>query len=261
MVLFGSQLTKVVRCRGKLNTLEINKIILHKYQIIFEFYRTIALIGTKKIAVLAAFVSIMLIIIICISISSNQSSNQSQKRATTWKMTTTTTTMTTMPTITTTSTTTTTTITVATTINTPVRCDALGGNNVEWIDGTQYHLGCLGFVKSEKLSHNAETFCASLDSHLVEIFNQNQQDFIKQKAQQFRKMFWIGLKRFGSNTWKWIYSNQQPNYTAWSPGEPHNGGGPMAVMHSSYDYNWADVNKNYYKHYSICQVTNQTIID
>ena len=32
-------------------------------------------------------------------------------------------------------------------------------------------------------------------------------------------------------------------------------------MHSSYDYNWADVNKNYYKHYSICQVTNQTIID
>ena len=46
-----------------------------------------------------------------------------------------------------------------------------------------------------------------------------------------------------------------------SPGEPHNGGGPMAVMHSSYDYNWADVNKNYYKHYSICQVTNQTIID
>ena len=50
MVLFGSQLTKVVRCRGKLNTLEINKIILHKYQIIFEFYRTIASIGTKKIA-------------------------------------------------------------------------------------------------------------------------------------------------------------------------------------------------------------------
>ena len=226
------------------------------YEMIFEFYRIIASIGTKKIGFISALVSIILIMIICISIRSNQTSNQSPKRETSIMTTSTTTT-----TPTTTTATTTTTVVKSTTIHTSVQCDALGGDNVEWIDGTQYHLGCLGFVKSEKLSHNAETFCASLDSHLVEIFNQNQQDFIKQKAQQFRNMFWIGLKRFGSNTWKWINSNQQPNYTAWSPGMPHNGGAPMAVMHSSYDYNWADVNKNYYKHYAICQVTNQTIID
>ena len=260
MVLFGGQLTKVVRCRGKLNTLKINKIIIYTYQIIFEFYRTIASIGTKKIAVLAAIVSIMLIIIICISISSNQSSNQSQIRPITTKMTTTSTTMTKTTKTATTITTTTTKVAKSTTIHTPVQCDTLRGNNVEWIDGTQYDLGCLGYVKSTKPFQKAETFCASLDSHLVEIFNQNQQDFIKQKAQQFHNSFWIGLKRFDT-TWKWINSNQQPNYTAWSPGEPHNNGRTMAVMYRSYDYNWVDVHGNIFQSYSICQVTNQTVID
>ena len=263
MVLFGSQLTKVVRCRGKLNTLKINKIIIYTYQIIFEFYRTIASIGTKKIAVLAAIVSIMLIIIICISISSNQSSNQSQIRPITTKMTTTSTTMTKTTKTATTITTTTTKVAKSTTIHTPVQCNALGGDNVEWIDGTQLHLGCLGFVKSKQLSKNAETFCASLDSHLVEIFDQNQQDFIKQKAKQIGEDFWIGLKRVDdlTNTWKWIHSSKAPKYTAWSSGEPHNGGGDMALIYQSFGYKWADVNGNHYKYYSICQFTNQTIID
>ena len=66
-------------------------------------------------------------------------------------------------------TTTTTTVVKSTTIHTSVQCDALRGDNVEWIDGTQYDLGCLGFVKSKQLSKNAETFCTSLDSHTVDL--------------------------------------------------------------------------------------------
>ena len=75
---------------------------------------------------------------------------------------------------------------------------------------------------------NAETFCTSLGSHLVEIFNQDQQDFIKQKADLIGKAewnggyWWIGLKRgHFSSTWKWIYSNQPPNYTTWANGKPY----------------------------------------
>ena len=49
-------------------------------------------------------------------------------------------------------TTTTTTVVKSTTIHTSVQCDALRGDNVEWIDGSQYDLGCLGFVKSKQLS-------------------------------------------------------------------------------------------------------------
>ena len=136
--------------------------ILHMYQIIFEFYRIIASIGTKKIGFISALVSIILIMIICISIKSNQTSTQSPKRETsmmTTKSTTTTKTSTMTTTTTTATTTTTTTVVKSTTIHTSVQCDALGGDNVEWIDGTQYDLGCLGFAKTKQLSKNAETFC------------------------------------------------------------------------------------------------------
>ena len=129
--------------------------------------------------------------------------------------------------MTTTSTTTTTTVPKSTTFHTPVQCNALGGDNVEWIDGTHLDLGCLGYVRSRLVARDAEEFCAtSLDSHLVEIYNQDQQDFITQKAKQIRNetsyggFWWIGLKRArNSSTWKWIYSNQAPNYTSWANAE------------------------------------------
>ena len=171
---------------------------------------------------------------------------------------------TTTKTSTTTTTKTKTTVVKSTTIHTSVQCDALGGDNVEWIDGTQYDLGCLGFVKSKQLSKDAETFCTSLDSHLVEIYDQNQQDFIKQKAKQIGVDFWIGLKRVGSSTWKWIDSNQvlsNKSYNAWGPGEPHNGHGhQLAVL--LWGGHWVDMTlTSYHKYYSICQLTNKTIID
>ena len=107
-----------------------------------------------------------------------------------------------------------------------VNCSALEGDNVEWIDGTHLDLGCLGYVRSRLVARNAEEFCTSLDSHLVEIYNQDQQDFITQKAKQIRNetsyggFWWIGLKRArNSSTWKWIYSNQAPNYTSWANAE------------------------------------------
>ena len=202
--------------------------------------------------------------IICISIRSNQTSNQYPKRETSIMTTSRTTTT---PTTTTTTTTTTTVVKSTTTVHTSVKCDALGGDNVEWIDGTQYDLGCLGFAKSKQLSKNAETFCTSLDSHLVEIFDQNQQDFIKQKAQQIGEDFWIGLKRVGSSTWKWIDSNQvlsNKSYNAWAPGEPHNGNsGQLAVLYQIINYQWVDMACpcSHHKYYSICQLTNKTIID
>ena len=211
--------------------------------------------------------------IICISIKSNQTSTQSPKRETsmmTTKSTTTTKTSTMTTTTTTATTTTTTTVVKSTTIHTSVQCDALGGDNVEWIDGTQYDLGCLGFAKTKQLSKNAETFCTSLDSHLVEIFDQNQQDFIKQKAQQIGEDFWIGLKRVGSSTWKWIDSNQvlsNKSYNAWAPSEPHNDdrwhSGRLAVLYQIKRYQWVDMAFpcSHHEYYSICQLTNKTIID
>ena len=244
------------------------------YEINFEFYRIIATIGTKKIGFISALVSIILIMIICISIRSNQTSNQSPKRETsmmTTKSTTTTitsTTTTTTMTSTTTTTTTTTTVIKSTSIHTSVQCDALGGDNVEWIDGTHLRLGCLGFVKSKQFPKNAKTFCTSLDSHLVEIFDQNQQDFIKQKAQQIGENFWIGLRHYHAFIWEWMDSKSKQgipfkhSYNAWAPGEPQSSNGErLAVLYKNQHYRWVDLPYGGQKFYSICQLTNKTIID
>ena len=99
---------------------------------------------------------------------------------------------------------------------------------------------------------------------MVEIFDQNQQDFIKQKAQQIKEIFWIGLRRVGLSTWKWIDSNQvlsNKSYNAWAPGEPHNGHGHQLAVLNWGGY-WYDMTvASYHKYYSICQLTNKTIID
>ena len=108
---------------------------------------------------------------------------------------------------------------------------------------------------------------------MVEIFDQNQQDFIKQKAQQIGEdfwNFWIGLKRVGSSTiWKWIDSNQvlrNKSYNAWAPGEPNNrrhdgNGDQSAVLSKFYHYQWVDSTILNHQFYSICQLTNKSIID
>merc|ERR1712141_315993 len=56
-------------------------------------------------------------------------------------------------------------------------------SNIFWINGSHLDLGCIGFVKTEMISDYAETYCSLRGyGHLVEIFNQTQQDFIAQEA-------------------------------------------------------------------------------
>merc|ERR1712156_960920 len=51
-----------------------------------------------------------------------------------------------------------------------------------WVDATHVDMGCLLFNATEAMSwHAAQSFCKSepaYSSHLVEIFNQDQQDFL-----------------------------------------------------------------------------------
>ena len=73
------------------------------------------------------------------------------------------------------------------------------------------------------INDEAETYCTSRGYHLVEIFNQDQQDFIAKEAENIGTgPFWIGLKRLGGvSTWKWIHSKKIPQFTSWGCGEPN----------------------------------------
>ena len=92
-------------------------------------------------------------------------------------------------------------------------CSSLEDPDIEWFDAKHLQFGCIGFVKTEMKSPEAEKYCASRGYRLVEIYNQNQQDFIAEKCTEIRPGplsndgFWIGLKRMqGTSTWKWLDS-------------------------------------------------------
>ena len=152
-----------------------------------------------------------------------------------------------------------------------IQCNTLdiGGNNVKWIDGTDLGLGCLGFVNSPMLSYDAEIYCSSLSGslHLVEIFNQAQQNFLKLKAKQIShnsgRNYWIGLKRMGPSTWKWIHSKKYPQFTSWLPNSngPNEGifDSPLASIYHFQDYNWVDMNRHV-KFYPLCQLDNDCVV-
>ena len=101
-------------------------------------------------------------------------------------------------------------------------------------------------------SSEAENYCAEKGYHLVEINDQNQQDFIVDKCTKIGPGesnypgFWIGLKRTeGTSTWKWLNSDATPEFTAWYKGEPDGGKNSdlLAYAHKTYNYKWVDMNK------------------
>ena len=99
----------------------------------------------------------------------------------------------------------------------------------------------------------ARNFCTSKGYRFVEIYDQNQQDFIAEKCTDIRPGplsndgFWIGLKRTqGTSTWKWLDSDAIPEFTAWGGGEPHEGPNSdlLAFLHEVYGYKWVDMKKS-----------------
>ena len=89
-------------------------------------------------------------------------------------------------------------------------CSTLSQNGFDWIDGRSVNFSCIGISQTAKSYREASNFCANLNSHLVEIFTETQQEFLKTKLRaKFgnRYMhFWIGVKFNGVN-WYWQHSN------------------------------------------------------
>ena len=105
----------------------------------------------------------------------------------------------------------------------------------------------------EMSSSEAENYCTSRGYRLVEIYDQDQQDFLHeyislassygQLGSEPENGYWIGLKRTGLSTWKWLDSGLTPEYNAWkSPNQPSNGNADiLATMYPEHDYKWVDL--------------------
>merc|ERR1712215_83347 len=119
-----------------------------------------------------------------------------------------------------------------------------------WFDGNPYNLGCIQFNASTALTWNsAQEFCHTQESsNLVEIFTQEQQNFLVLMAEQVEaitqtKRHWlIGITDVASEgEWIWPHSLKVADYTAWNSGQPN--GGPnynYAIMNNAMGYKWDD---------------------
>ena len=97
-----------------------------------------------------------------------------------------------------------------------------------WLDAQDFNLGCLMFDGNKSMAWNeAQNFCQKLDSnsHLVEIFSDDQQEFMIFNAIEYEEFsgnarnWWIGLTDEESeNEWYWTKSNQKADFTSWGTG-------------------------------------------
>ena len=111
----------------------------------------------------------------------------------------------------------------------------------------------------------AQLSCNQIDTYLVEIFDQNQQNLInlitESKASEFGNCSpWIGLTTLAQKPYDWVwahsleYTNTNTSYTSWLNGHPYNDNEyNFALMGWGDNYNWIDINREYTS-CSICQL-------
>ena len=144
-------------------------------------------------------------------------------------------------------------------IITPLRCPK------HWTDATRLDLGCLLFdVSSAKTWLDSEDFCGgNYSAHLVEIFNEEQQEYMEMKAFELElitgkaRNWWIGLTDESfEGRWYWSHSLVEANFTAWvntgytpSNDTKQNFAGLIAVQ-----YKWLDIQNGDGILYPICQL-------
>ena len=82
--------------------------------------------------------------------------------------------------------------------------NGLNDPDLTWFDGHNQGLGCIGLAPNIENYMNfseARNFCTSKGYRFVEIYDQNQQNFIVEKCKEIggpsgnAKGFWLGLKR------------------------------------------------------------------
>ncbi|KAM3926825.1 CD209 antigen-like protein A [Leptodactylus fuscus] len=86
-------------------------------------------------------------------------------------------------------------------------------------DWTLLGSSCYFFSTSHQTWENSQKDCKRMDSSLLILSNKNELDALRPLIGN--KRFWIGLKKFERNSWRWV-DGTIPVYTNWNRGEPNN---------------------------------------
>ena len=80
------------------------------------------------------------------------------------------------------------------------------------------------------------------NSHLVEIFNENQQLFISQEATKIGSFYWwIGLTDDAeAGVWRWDHAGRVASYTYWDSGNPETSSTHNWAFIMDTDHRWRD---------------------
>ena len=106
--------------------------------------------------------------------------------------------------------------------NAKITCDKVSCSSAYWIDGTSACFGCLWFGTSKMTFSEAQQYCESKNSHLIEILTQDQKKFIYERLKNpdrygrpanwpndFRPgASWAGATRCANGKWIWDYSSK-----------------------------------------------------
>ena len=139
-----------------------------------------------------------------------------------------------------------------------------------WVDATEVDMGCLWFnFKTSMAWESAQDYCRTLnitipkEAHLVEIYSQEQQDFLELKFFEFefvyglQRNWWTGLTDdLFEGRWLWSFSLIQANFTNWYTSRPIEDTRYNYVYMDyapAYGYTWVDQAGSSWKYYPICQ--------
>ena len=133
-----------------------------------------------------------------------------------------------------------------------------------WTDATRVDLGCLLFdVSTERSWLDSENFCGkNYSAHLVEIFNEEQQEYIMMKAFELElitgnaRWWWLGLTDESfEGRWYLSHSLVEANFTAWkSSSYPRNNTSYNFAELLIRNYELVDVVNDAGGVYPICQL-------
>ncbi|XP_039602989.1 C-type lectin domain family 10 member A-like isoform X2 [Polypterus senegalus] len=86
----------------------------------------------------------------------------------------------------------------------------------------KFQTSCYYFSLAQKCWKDSRELCLYMNSDLVVINSQSENDFIKGKHNN--DIFWIGLTdETITNTWEWVDgTDYESNFKSWSPGQPDN---------------------------------------
>ena len=118
------------------------------------------------------------------------------------------------------------------------------------------HDSCYKFSSTQVNWNSAKSACEALESHLVVINSQAEQQAIAANVNVYGWDTWIGFIRDPQDPslWLWI-DGSPPTFTHWKSGEPNGAWYEACALmyHENNGWTWNDVGCYYIVHY-ICEI-------